>query len=279
MIVLAKQIKKIFSFFRLLKTSGLPLKRSVKLILWGGHEQIFAGSRAYVADSLGDMWTGELKPEAERISAYFNLDNGAGKIKGLYCMGNDQAMDMFQDLLADFEGQNHLTLQYTDQTDHELFDRLNIPAFQFIQEPRDYINALHHTNMDLPEYVDEQDLKESALMLAALVWQLANQPEKVPRKAFNSPAPFREGSTTFRIQGYPDAKHVQLIGTFNNWNLFGTSFYQTEDGWECKLQLPPGEYLYKFYIDGEFIADPQTDPADLRKDGKGHGGLTKLVVP
>lgn len=264
--------------FRLLKALDLKMKRSVKLVLWGGHEQGFWGSQAYVSELLGNIETGALKQEAGKISAYFNLDNGAGRIRGIYAMGNDKALPVLKEILAPFEGQDAVTLQYTDQTDHELFDRLNVPAFQFIQDPLDYISAVHHTNLDLYEYVPEKDLKESAVLLAYLIYELANREELLPRKSFNSPKPSRQGNTTFHIAGYDNAREAQIIGTFNNWNFWGTPLYRTEDGWECKLELEPGEYLYKFYIDGDFIADPRTPQEELLGDGKGHGGLTRIIV-
>lgn len=264
--------------FRLLKALDLEMKRSVKLALWGGEEQIFAGSFGYVEDIVGNIENGELKEEALKIAAYFNLDNGAGKIRGIYTMGNDKVIPPLQEILQSFTGDNYLTLQYANQTDHELFDRLNIPAFQFIQDPLDYISALHHTNLDAYEYVPENDIRESAILVAYLVYRLANEEQPLPRKRFNSPKPSRTGNTLFEIAGYPDAQQVQLIGTFNNWNLFGTPMYKTDTGWACKLDLPPGEYLYKFYIDNNFIADPVTPEEELKKDGKGHGGLTIRVV-
>lgn len=263
---------------RILKELDLPMKRTIRLALWGGHEQGFLGSQAYVSDFVGDIWTGEMQPDADLITAYFNLDNGAGRIRGIYGMGNDRVLPVFETLLADCPGQNTLTLQYTDQTDHELFDRLNVPAFQFIQDPLDYISAVHHTDIDLYEYVPVSDMQENAALLAYLLYQVANLEEPLPRKAFNSPKASREGSTSFQITAYPEAKQVNVIGTFNNWNLFGTALYQTPDGWECKLELPAGAYLYKFHIDGDFVADPRTLESDLMQDGQGHGGLTKIRV-
>ena len=263
---------------RLLKALDLPMKRTVKLALWGGEEQVFAGSFAYVQDFVGNINNGDLAAEAERISAYFNLDNGSGRIRGIYTMGNTAAHTELAEWLDPFPASNTLTMQYANQTDHELFDRLNVPAFQFIQDPLDYLSIVHHTNMDVPEYVDFQDVSYNAVVLAWLVYQAANAPEQLPRKRFNSPKASRLGETVFQLPGYPDAKEVQIIGTFNNWNLFGTPLYRTHEGWACQLPLEAGEYLYKFYVDGDFIADPATPKSDLLSDGKGHGGLTRLVV-
>ena len=207
---------------RLLKALDLPLKRSVKLALWGGEEQIFAGSFGYVEDFVGDIQDGQLKPAALDISVYLNLDNGAGKIRGVYTMGNQAVRPLFENWLEPFPQSNFITQQYTDQTDHELFDRLNIPAFQFIQDPLDYMTAIHHTNMDVYEYVNQEDLKYNAVLLAYLIYQIANSTNQLPRKPFNSPKPSSQGATRFYLKGNPNAQQVNLIGDFNNWNLFGT---------------------------------------------------------
>lgn len=263
---------------RLLKKLNIPLKRTVQLALWGGEEQFFAGSFAFVEDFIGDINTGDLKDQSSKISAYFNLDNGAGKIRGIYTMGNKKVMPIFTDWLAPFPDANTLTVQYANQTDHELFDRLNIPAFQFIQDPLNYLSVVHHTNLDVPEYIEQEDLNFNAVLVAYLIYQVANAPALLPRKTFNSPKASRRGETLFELTGFENAKQVQLIGDFNNWNLFGTPMYKTPNGWACRLALTPGEYVYKFYTDGQFIADPQTPQDQLTTDGKGHGGLTQLLV-
>lgn len=153
-----------------------------------------------------------------------------------------------------------------------------LPCFQFIQDPLDYIPMIHHTNIDRYEYVPEEDLKYNAAVVAYLVYQISNMDDNLPRKKFNTPAPSTEGNALFTIKGYENAKNVQLIGTFNNWNLFGTSLYKTKNGWECRIPLEKGTYLYKFYIDGDFIADPKTPVSKLLSDGKGHGGPTQIIV-
>ncbi len=263
---------------RLIKASGLQNKRTIRLALWGGEEQVFAGSAAYVEDNVGDLYLATPKQEQERISAYFNLDNGAGKIRGIYLMANDGVKPIFENYLQAFNSNNILTLQNANQTDHELFDFQNIPAFQFIQDPLDYITAIHHTNVDLLEYVPAADQQFNAELVAYLAYRVAQSDNLLPRKRFNSPIPSTEGNVTFQLDGYPEAKEVFLVGDFNNWNMFGTALAKTEDGWYCKLDLAPGEYVYKYIIDGYWTADPKTKEENLVKDGKGHGGLTKRLV-
>ncbi|HAS45046.1 MAG TPA: peptidase M28 [Microscillaceae bacterium] len=263
---------------RILKKVGVQPRRTIQLALWGGEEQIFAGSRRFTAQTLGNIRTGVLKSDQKKITAYFNLDNGAGKIRGIYLMGNQSIGPYFQKHLKPFPKSSTLTTQYTDQTDHEFFDALNIPGFQFIQDPLDYISAIHHTNLDTYEYVPESDVKYNALLVAYLVYKIAQQDKMLPRKPFNSPKPSTKGNVTFRLPGFAKAKEVNLVGNFNNWSLFGTPMTKDEKGWYCRLPLSPGRYLYKFFIDGVWTNHPETPKAALKKDGKGHGGLTEIIV-
>ncbi len=263
---------------RILKKVGIQPRRTIQLALWGGEEQIFAGSRRFTAQSLGDIETGALKSDQKKITAYLNLDNGAGKIRGVYLMGNRGIRPYFQKHLKPFPKSHTFTTQYTDQTDHEFFDRLNIPGFQFIQDPLDYMSAIHHTNLDTYEYVPPGDVKYNALLMAYLIYKIAQQDHLLPRKKFNSPQPSLTGNATFRLPGFAKAKEVNLVGTFNNWNLFGTPMVKDDQGWYCRLPLAPGRYLYKFFVDGVWTNHPQTPKDQLKKDGQGHGGLTELVV-
>jgi hypothetical protein len=263
---------------RLIKALEIKPKRTIRLILWGGEEQVFAGSQKYVSEHVGDFENGQAKQENEKISAYLNLDNGAGMIRGIYLNGNEEIASYFSEYLAPFEKSNTLTLQNANQTDHELFDYFNVPAFQFIQDPLDYMTAIHHTNMDVYEYVPPKDQAYNAKLIAYLTYRIAQQEQSLPRKKFNSPIPSREGNTTFQLEGYEDAQQVYLVGDFNNWNMFGTPLYKTVNGWECKIELPKGRYFYKYIVDGYWTADPKTSKNDLLKDGKGHGGLTSITI-
>ncbi len=263
---------------RLLRQTGLQPRRTIRMVLWGGEEQIFAGSRGYVNKYVGDFVSGEPKATQEKISAYLNLDNGAGKIRGIYLSGNKAAAPYFAEYLQPFPASNTLTIQNANQTDHELFDYFNVPAFQFIQDPLDYISAIHHTNLDTYEYVPIADQRYNARLMAYLSYQLANANNKLPRKPFNSPIASRDGNVSFTLPGFQTAKKVSIVADFNNWNMFGTPLYKTETGWSCKLDLPPGRYRYKFIVDGYWTADPTTPEEQLVKDGEGHGGLTVKTV-
>jgi hypothetical protein len=263
---------------RLIKSSGLKPRRTIRLALWGGEEQIFAGSASYIEKNVGDLMNAVPKKQNTKISAYFNLDNGAGKIRGIYLMGNEKVRPAFEEYLRSFENDNTLTIQNANQTDHELFDFQNIPAFQFIQDPLDYISAVHHTNMDLYEYVPIADQKFNAVYVAYLAFKVAQRDELLPRKTFNSPIPSMKGNVGFRLKGFTDAREVNIVGDFNNWNMFGTPLTKTKNGWECKIDLPKGKYVYKYIVDGDWTADPSTPTGKLMKDGKGHAGLTEKIV-
>ncbi|WP_373552114.1 M20/M25/M40 family metallo-hydrolase [Haliscomenobacter sp.] len=263
---------------RLLQANGAKPKRTIRLALWGGEEQIFAGSAAYVEQRVGDLNTAAAQKEQSKISAYFNLDNGAGKIRGIYLMANPALKPILAEMLQPFAPDNVLTLQNANQTDHELFDFQNIPAFQFIQDPLDYMTAVHHTNVDLYEYVPAKDQQANAELVAYLAYQVAQRAELLPRKTFNSPIPSLKGNAHFQVKGFLQAQQVSLVSDFNNWNMFGTPLAKTSDGWECRLELPPGKYVYKFIVDGDWTADPSTPSDKLVRDGKGHAGLTEFWV-
>lgn len=269
---------------RLLRSAGLRPRRTIRLALWGGEEQGgFHGSLAYVSEHVGNLFTGETGDEHQRISAVLNLDNGAGRIRGVYAMGNNGAAEVFRELFAPFRqdttvGDGAVTIQNANQSDHELFDALNVPAFQLIQDPLGYIPFTHHTNLDLVDYVPEEDSRHNALVLAYLAYGLAQRDEPLPRKPYVSIQPSLEGREEFRLEGFENAEAVWIVGDFNNWGMFGTPLARTEEGWVVRLDLPPGRYVYKYIVDGNWTADPSTPVQDLTTDGKGHGGLTVRTV-
>ncbi len=168
---------------RILKTAGIKLKRTVKIGLWGGEEQAFLGSVAYAEKHFGPL---ESKPNAasKKISAYLNLDNGTGAIRGIYLQGNELARPTFEMAFSKLDAltEGTLTIENTLSTDHETFDHYNIPAFQFIQDELTYSTVTHHTNMDFIEYVPKEDLMKNAVIMAWTIYTLANTPQKVPRK-------------------------------------------------------------------------------------------------
>lgn len=168
-------------------------RRTLRIALWTGEEQGLLGSRAYcdqhfaVRDSTGEIIA--LRPEQPKISAYYNLDNGTGRIRGVYQQGNMAVGPIFREWLNDWEdlGANTLTLSNTGGTDHLSFDRVGIPGFQFIQDPVEYDNRTHHSNMDTWEHLIEDDMKQAATIIAAFVWRSAMRDEMIPRKENDLP--------------------------------------------------------------------------------------------
>ena len=169
---------------RILKASGVQAKRTIRIGLWGGEEQGYVGSLAYAENHFGKMDDEKFKKESEQISVYLNMDNGAGMMKGIYLQGNEAVRPVFESLLKPYAhlDVDHLTIENTNFTDHDVFNHYNIPAFQIIQDPLNYNSVTHHTNMDVLEYVPEKDLMINATVLAGLVYQIAQRPEKMPRK-------------------------------------------------------------------------------------------------
>src|SRR5476649_219118 len=125
---------------RILKTIGVKPKRTIRIALWSGEEQGEYGSRNYVLNHFADPKDMVLKPEHALVSAYYNLDNGTGKIRGIYAQGNTAIMPIFQTWLAPFKdlGASTVTIRNTGSTDHESFDQVGLPGFEFLQDPMDY---------------------------------------------------------------------------------------------------------------------------------------------
>ena len=122
--------------------------------------------------------------EHEKISVYFNLDNGAGKIRGIYLQENDAARSVFENLLKPFNdmGVETVTIKKTTGTDHIPFNEIGLPGFQFIQDPINYMTRTHHTNVDVVDNLIEGDLIHNALVIASVVYHAAMMDEKMPRK-------------------------------------------------------------------------------------------------
>ncbi|MDQ3064599.1 MAG: M20/M25/M40 family metallo-hydrolase [Acidobacteriota bacterium] len=182
---------------RILQTLGLKPRRTIRVGLWSGEEQGLLGSRAYVKQHFGEMQTGNAadgqqakpelvkKPEYEKLSAYYNLDNGTGKIRGVYQQGNSSVAPIFRAWLEPFKdmGANTLTLANTGGTDHLAFDAIGLPGFQFIQDEIEYDTRTHHSNQDNYDRIQADDMKQAAMIMAAFVYQTAMMDEKLPRKA------------------------------------------------------------------------------------------------
>ena len=176
---------------RILKTLGLPMDRTVRLALWTGEEQGLLGSHGYVKRHFADPVTMQTLPEHAKLSGYFNLDNGTGKIRGVYLQGNDMMRPVFSAWLAPFEdmGAKTVSIQGTSSTDHIPFDAVGLPGFQFLQDPLDYFSRTHHSNLDVYDHLQEGDLMQAAAIVASVVYDAATRPEMLPRKPMPKPLP------------------------------------------------------------------------------------------
>ena len=178
---------------RLLQALHLKLDRTVRLGLWSGEEQGIYGSRAYVKDTFGDPETMQLKTAHAKLSGYFNLDNGTGKIRGVYLQGNDAMRPVFEAWLAPFRdlGVTTISIRNTGGTDHQSFDQVGLPGFQFIQDEVEYGRVTHHSNMDLYDHVVAADLMQAAAVITTVVYQAANRAEMLPRKQLPPPVKWK----------------------------------------------------------------------------------------
>jgi len=179
---------------RILKAIGYKPKRTIRIALWSSEEQGLFGSKYYVLNHFGDPATMTLKPEQVKVSAYYNLDNGTGKIRGIYLQGDSAAGPIFQKWLAPFKdlGASTVTINNTGGTDHQSFDAIGIPGFQFIQDSMDYMTRTHHSNQDTYDRLVEDDLKQAATIVASFVYNTSERLPQIPRKPLPKPAPPRQ---------------------------------------------------------------------------------------
>ncbi len=191
---------------RILQKLQLNPRRTIRIALWSGEEQGLYGSRAYVKEHFGSFEEGstasavalyatmfggpapqaslKTTPEYEKLSAYFNLDNGSGKVRGVYIEGNEAVRPIFKKWLTPFRelGATTITGSRTGGTDHMSFDAIGLPGFQFIQDPLEYDTRTHHSNMDVYERLVPDDLKQASVVIAGFLYNTAMADEKLPRK-------------------------------------------------------------------------------------------------
>jgi carboxypeptidase Q len=174
---------------RILKAIDIRPRRTIRLALWSGEEQDYLGSMGYVEKHFAEPRTMALLPEHAKLTAYFNLDNGGGRIRGVDLQGNEAMRPIFGAWLAPFHdlGAETLTVLNTGGTDHMPFDAVGLPAFQFIQDPLNYDTRTHHSNLDLYEEVVPDDLKQAAVIMASFVYHAAMRDEMLPRKPLPRP--------------------------------------------------------------------------------------------
>jgi hypothetical protein len=175
-----------------IKETGIKPRRTLRIALWTGEEQGLYGSRAYVTEHYANPdesgWgVASLKQDQKKVSAYYNLDNGSGKLRGVYLQGNQAVSPIFREWLKPFHemGAKTLSLSNTGGTDHLAFDMVGIPGFQFIQEPLAYGTRTHHSNMDNYDHLIGEDLKQAATIIAYFIWETSQRDEMIPRKAID----------------------------------------------------------------------------------------------
>jgi carboxypeptidase Q len=169
---------------RAIQALGLKPRRTVRVALWGGEEQGLLGSQAYVAAHYWDSETKKPKPDHANVAAYFNLDNGTGRIRGIWGQGNKGALPIFEKWGEPLKsvGWKMASPRSVGATDHASFDGVGLPGFQFIQERLEYNSRSHHSNMDTFDRVQKAEAEQQGAVAAVFAWQAANWAEKLPRK-------------------------------------------------------------------------------------------------
>lgn len=195
---------------RILKALDIKPRRTIRIGLWSGEEEGLLGSQGYVEKHFGsrppmddpsmkgmptllrrDAGPVTVKPEQAKISAYFNVDNGTGKIRGVYLQENEAVAPIFEEWMKPFKdlGMTTLTMRNTGGTDHLSFDAVGIPGFQFIQDPVEYDTRTHHSNMDVYDRLQPEDLKQISVIVASFVYEAAMRDQMFPRKPIEKPLP------------------------------------------------------------------------------------------
>jgi hypothetical protein len=216
---------------RIIQASGVKPRRTIRIGLWTGEEQGLLGSRGYVAKNFGEV-SGQggnrmiqTKPDHDKFSAYYNLDNGTGQIRGINLQGNEQLRSVFRPWLQSFRDWNSTTIsvQSVGGTDHLAFDVVGLPGFQFIQDPIEYTGRTWHTTQDVSDRVIEEDLKRSSIIMATFAYQTAMMDGKLPRKPQNN---MNRVAALFDYKAYQEEMEYAKFGL--NFSICGHSF-ETEE--------------------------------------------------
>jgi carboxypeptidase Q len=195
---------------RILKALDIKPRRTIRIGLWSGEEEGLLGSQGYVEQHFGsrppmddpnmkgmptllrrDAGPITVKPDQAKVSAYFNIDNGTGKVRGVYMQENEAVAPIFEQWMRPFKdlGMTTLTMRNTGGTDHLSFDAVGIPGFQFIQDPIEYETRTHHSNMDVYDRLQPEDLKQISVIVAGFVYDAAMRDQMLPRKPIEKPLP------------------------------------------------------------------------------------------
>jgi carboxypeptidase Q len=176
---------------RVLKSLNLKMDRTVRMALWGGEEEGLLGSAAYVKEHFADPATMKTTAEHDAFAGYFNIDNGTGRVRGIYLQGNEMVRPIFEQWFAALKDLTPgvITIRNTGGTDHQSYDRVGLPGFQFIQDGMDYDTRTHHSNMDVYDRIQQADMEQMAIIEAVFLYNAATRSEKLPRKDLPAPTP------------------------------------------------------------------------------------------
>ena len=174
---------------RILKTVGARPRRTIRLALWGAEEQGLLGAREYVRRHYGDAATMALRPDHAKLSAYYNIDNGTGRLRGIWTQGNAAAAAIFESWAAPLADLGFTTVSpwSVGGTDHFAFEMVGLPGFQFIQDRLEYNSRTHHSNMDVVDRVQPDDVRQMAVVAAVFAYNTAMLDERLPRKPLPRP--------------------------------------------------------------------------------------------
>lgn len=180
---------------RILNAVKVKPRRTIRIALWGGEEEGMLGSKAYVREHLFDEAAHTPKPECQNVSAYYNMENGTGRIRGVWLQKNLAIAPIFKTWFQfgrDLDVPGTIVPRSVSGSDYASFDEVGIPAFQFMQDRLEYNSRTHHSNMDTVDRIQRDDLVQAAIVVATFAYDTAMRPEKLPRKA----GPYNPGATS-----------------------------------------------------------------------------------
>jgi len=180
---------------RILKAVGANPRRTIRIGLWGGEEEGLMGSRAYVREHYADPATMTVTPAHEQLSAYFNSDNGTGRVRGIWLQSNPAVESIFRQWMEPLKDLGVFAIgpRSVTSTDHVSFDAVGLPAFQFMVDRLEYNSRTHHSNMDTFDRVQADDMIQHATVIAVFAYNAAMRHERLPRKALPAPSPAPAG--------------------------------------------------------------------------------------
>jgi carboxypeptidase Q len=246
---------------RILAATGMKPRRTIRIGLWTGEEQGLLGSRGYVARNFAELEAAPpgtpmserkliTKPGYDKFSAYYNLDNGTGQIRGINMQGNEQLRPIFREFLGPFAdlGASTVSVQSVGGTDHQAFDGVGLPGFQFIQDPIEYNGRTWHTTQDVADRTIEEDLKRSAVIMAAFAYNTAMMDGLLPRKSSPNAA-IASLLSNFDLMALNDEAAVRSLGFGFEVCGFDLTFEELPNGFPAFLTLSTSFHGHSTHAD------------------------------